>query len=164
MANRVLLGQDGSDYVLKVSKSGVNVLTASDEDLIFDSTKPEGSMILTSGTTTLTWTSIPTVSPWINFPQTYSFEPIVLVSRDLGSNSVRNAPEGEYASSSSGGKGAIYFRFTASLRVYTEVQTSRFRIFIDDTAGNNISARPGMGTSPQTFYYIVLNIGGATSS
>lgn len=164
MANRVLLGQDGSDYVLKVSKSGVNVLTADDEDLIFDSTKPEGSMVLASGTTTVSWTSLPAVGSWVNFPATYGFEPLVLLSRDLGSNSVRNAPEVEYMSSSSGSKNELFFRFTASLRVYAEVQTSRFRVHIDDSAGNNISARPALGASPQTFYYIVLNIGGATSS
>jgi hypothetical protein len=39
MANRVLLGQKGSDYGLWVSKPGKNVLTANDpEDMLFSST------------------------------------------------------------------------------------------------------------------------------
>lgn len=164
MANRVLLGNDGSDYVLKVSRDGVNVLTADDEDLIFDSTKPEGSMLLASGSTTITFSTYPYTSGWINFPDTYSFEPVVLLSRDLGSNTVRNMPETELGNQGSGNAKDPAFRFTTNLRVSVETQTSRFRIIIGPTDGNTAGARPTLGSGTHTFYYLVLNIGGATSS
>jgi|SRR6056300_1258313 hypothetical protein len=164
MANRVLLGEDGSDYVLKVSKPGVNVLTADDEELIFDSTKPEGSMILASGSTSITFSSIPYTSSWVNFPETYSFEPVVLLSRDLGSNSIRNMPETELGNEGSGDAKTPTFRFTTNLRVSVETQTSRFRIHIGQVGGNTAGARPRLLTGTHTFYYLVLNIGGATSS
>ena len=46
MANRVQLGDLGSGvYGLKVSKPSVNVLTATDKDLLFDSTKARTGQI-----------------------------------------------------------------------------------------------------------------------
>jgi len=164
MANRVLLGQDGSHYVLKVSKDGVDVLTADDGDLIFDSTKPEGSMLLASGSTSFAISSFPATSSWINFPATYDFEPIVLLSRDIGSNTVRNMPETEFAIIGGGDKNTIANRDQTSLRLSVETQTSRFRIRADVSGGNNTGARPVLTTGTWTFYYTVLNIGGATSS
>jgi hypothetical protein len=164
MANRVLLGQDGSDYVLKVSKPGVNVLTADDDELIFDSTKPEGSMILASGSTSITFSTLPYVGGWVNFPQTYSFEPVVLLSRDLGSNTVRNMPESELGNEGSGSAKDPASRFTLNARVSVEAQTNRFRIHIGAVGGNTAGARPRLLGGTHTFYYLVLNIGGATSS
>ena len=49
MANRVLLGNDGSNYVLKVSKKAQNVLTASSSNLLFDSTKARTGQIYAGG-------------------------------------------------------------------------------------------------------------------
>lgn len=164
MANRVLLGQDGSDYVLKVSKPGVNVLTASDEELIFDSTKPEGSMILASGSYSWTISSFPATSAWINFPATYDFEPVVLLSREISTNTVRPFPETEYAVIGGGDKNNIINRYQTSLRLSVETQTSRFRILAAVSGGNNTGVRPVLTTGTWTFYYTVLNIGGATSS
>ena len=173
---RVVLGKatvgSSTEYGLWVSKQGVDVIDTSgvltdDENLIFDSTKSEAGLILDSGSATVSYTSLPAVSSWINFPQTYSFEPIVLVSRDAGSNAFRPAPETEFQISGSlagGGTILFYNRSTISLRIYVEVQTSRFRIHIDTSEGNNTSARPLNFGSPQTFKYLVLNIGGATSS
>ena len=43
MTNRILLGKDGSNYGLKVSKPGQNVLTASTGNLLFDSSGQSGS-------------------------------------------------------------------------------------------------------------------------
>ena len=171
---RVVLGKGivGSTekFGLWVSKQGVPVINetsgviAAEEDLIFDSTKAEGGMILASGSVSLPYSSLPAVSSWISFPSTYSFEPVVLVSRDAGSNAFRPMPESEYQSSASGSKSAFYFRFTLSFRVFVEVQKSRFRIHVDTSAGNNMSARPTNFSSPLSFRYLVLNIGGATSS
>lgn len=48
MANRVLLGKDGSNYVLKVSQPGDNVLSPS-EPLIFDSTSVRSGMVYAGG-------------------------------------------------------------------------------------------------------------------
>ena len=60
MANRILLGKDGSDYVLKVSQPGDNVLSPS-EPLIFDSTSARSGMIYAGGssssTTGINWSS-----------------------------------------------------------------------------------------------------------
>lgn len=58
MANRVLLGNDGSTYVLKVSQPGDNVLNPS-EPLIFDSTSARSGMTFAGGnqstTTGVNW-------------------------------------------------------------------------------------------------------------
>ena len=60
MANRVLLGKDGSDYVLKVSQPGDDV-TSPSEPLIFDSTSVRSGMIYAGGnsssTTGINWSS-----------------------------------------------------------------------------------------------------------
>ena len=61
MANRVLLGNDGSNYVLKVSQPGDNVLSPS-EPLIYDSTSVRSGMQYCGGnassTTAITWSSV----------------------------------------------------------------------------------------------------------
>ena len=58
MANRILLGNDGSTYVLKVSQPGDNVLSPS-EPLIFDSTGARSGMTFAGGnnasTTGVNW-------------------------------------------------------------------------------------------------------------
>jgi len=45
MANRVLIGERGSDYGLFISKPGSNVISADRKDLIFDSTDLRTSAI-----------------------------------------------------------------------------------------------------------------------
>ena len=60
MANRILLGQRGSDYGLWVSKPGKNVLTANDpEDMLFSSTSAVNQYgeILAKGSFTFSATS-----------------------------------------------------------------------------------------------------------
>ena len=39
MANRILLGDIGSTFGLKVSRAGTDVTTGADKDMLFDSTK-----------------------------------------------------------------------------------------------------------------------------
>jgi hypothetical protein len=53
MANRVILGNDGSNFVLKVSQPGDNVLSPS-EPLIFDSTGARSGMTFAGGNTSTT--------------------------------------------------------------------------------------------------------------
>ena len=51
MANRVLIGnRGGGDYGLYVSNDGVNVLTATDDQLMFNSDAVEGFNVLQTGT------------------------------------------------------------------------------------------------------------------
>jgi hypothetical protein len=172
MANRVLLGQDGSDFVLKVSKAGTNVLTASDQDLLFDSTKPEAALILKTGSVSVTTDSTGVgVSSWVNFSKTYSYEPIVFISRDITSNNeLRNAPEVESLITSynvgTGKNPDPRFRSTTSIRTYVETQVSRFRVHIDDSPGNNLFPRPNgiLVNTTYSFRYLVVAIGGASSS
>lgn len=63
MANRVLLGNLGSsNFGLKISKEGENVLTTAAKNLVFDSTKPRTGQIYAGGSSsstssTITWTS-----------------------------------------------------------------------------------------------------------
>lgn len=47
MANRILIGNLGSTYGLKVSKDGVDVLTAADGQLMFDSSAANTRIIMT---------------------------------------------------------------------------------------------------------------------
>lgn len=60
MANRVILGNDGSNFVLKVSQPGDNVLSPS-EPLIFDSTSARTGMTFAGGsqstTTGVNWSA-----------------------------------------------------------------------------------------------------------
>ena len=49
MANRVLLGQRGSEYGLWVSKPGSNVATCDPEDMLFDSTNMDYGQTLARG-------------------------------------------------------------------------------------------------------------------
>jgi len=49
MANRVLLGDIGSTYGLKVSRAGTDVTTGADKDMIFDSTKNRTGQIYAGG-------------------------------------------------------------------------------------------------------------------
>lgn len=61
MANRIILGNLGSTYGLKVSKPGYDVTTAASQDLLFDSTNNNffksiitGTLSLAAGTTAST--------------------------------------------------------------------------------------------------------------
>lgn len=60
MANRVLLGNDGSNYVLKVSQPSDNVLSPS-EPLLYDSTSVRSGMVYAGGnassTTGINWSA-----------------------------------------------------------------------------------------------------------
>lgn len=169
MANRVLLGQEGSDYVLKVSKSGVNVLTAGDDDLLFDSTKPEASFIIKSGTVSVT-TGTPSggqtpmgSSAWVNFGVTLSYYPLVTITRQVGTGTLYPSPEVHFQTGLDSSKNSYSL---TTIQTYVEVQASRFRVHILTSQGRASIATPSLivGNSTYTFDYIVYALGGATSS
>lgn len=88
MANRVLIGKRGtSDYGLYVSNPGVNVVTATDDDLMFNSDAVEGFNALQTGTV-----SIPApgnsigfnegTSSWISYSSLgLTYPPLILLSK-----------------------------------------------------------------------------------
>ena len=86
MANRVLLGNRGSDYGLFVSKPGANVLTCDPEDMLIDSRRKEIiSNPLQSGSATITFSGTSSDSNYltsdtgdINFGVTYDYIPTVV--------------------------------------------------------------------------------------
>ena len=49
MANRVLLGDLGSTYGVRISKPGVNALTGAAKDMLFDSTSVRTGMVYAGG-------------------------------------------------------------------------------------------------------------------
>ena len=97
MANRVLLGERGSDYGLFISKPGANVISCGPEDMLFDSRRPEiVSNPLTSGSGTVTFSGSSSASNYLNsdtgdisFGVTYDYVPILVYCFvDSGNNKV----------------------------------------------------------------------------
>lgn len=92
MANRLLVGDYGDGYHgMKLSIPGVNVLTANDQQLIFDTKWIGAGSILYTGTSTMGST--------VSFP-TMSYVPMAAVMAYNGSNSIypfygMNNPEGQ---------------------------------------------------------------------
>ena len=86
MANRIILGNLGSTYGLKVSKPGYDVTTAASQDLLFDSTNNNffksiitGTLSLGAGTTAstsitlgTTYASLMLMGHLTNVPDPYS--------------------------------------------------------------------------------------------
>ncbi len=89
MANRVLLGERGSDYGLWVSKPGQNVLTAPDGQLQFTSNLPAFG-IMERGTYVVDWNI--SAGPFdgghshdVMFAQSYGTPPLVWIDLPVGS-------------------------------------------------------------------------------
>ena len=80
MANRVLLGNDGSDYVLKVSEPEDNVLSPS-EPLIFDSTAFRTGEVYAGGNV-----SSSSGIDWSATKGTLGFIPLIISSDDQNGN------------------------------------------------------------------------------
>lgn len=102
MANRVLLGQRGSDYGLWVSKPGQNVLTAPDRQLQFNSNLPAFG-ILEQGTYTVNWNI--SAGPFdgghshdVMFAQSYGTPPLVWIDLPVGSHvrMIQSGPTGTF--------------------------------------------------------------------
>ena len=76
MANRILLGKSGSDYVLKVSQPGDNVLSPS-EPLLFDSTSVRSGMVFAGGNESST-----TGKNWSSVKGTLGYIPLIISADD----------------------------------------------------------------------------------
>ena len=67
---RILIGNNGSEYGLWVSKTGTDVTTAGDHDLLFDSSRAEASLIIKSGAAT--------GNTWYSWGSTLNYIPLIL--------------------------------------------------------------------------------------
>lgn len=171
MANRVLLGQDGSDYVLKVSKVGTNVLTAGDYDLLFDSTRAEAGLQFSAGSATVTVTSSTATgtyySNWIYFNGNQSalnYTPVVWANRVI-SNTYRTVPESRQAVDRYiSGSNIVSHSWTFSNTYMEFLDNTRFRFAIRNYYLNNYPTASlyGLVAGTYTFKYIVLTVGGSS--
>ena len=168
MANRVLLGQDGSNYVLKVSRAGVNVLNASSQELIFDSTAQEAAFPLAQGSVSVTTnTNGAATSSWISYGRTLSFFPVIFATRLVGSVIIP-VPEihGQTIVVGTGTKSFPTFEIRSETitRTYLEIEKSQFRIKIQKEPNNQIlyGSNAIKPSTTYTFFYNVLSVGGAT--
>jgi hypothetical protein len=166
MANRVLLGKRGSsDYGLWVSKSGANVLTCDDDDLIFNSDVAEGSNVIKSGTLAITVGSSTNTDYYSSYVYynldgangALNYIPLVMIW-----NGELNLPRrsGQRTVVLIGGRGGDYHWAHVDcncLRV--QADTYKFRLasrYVGDIGLGNNNASTG------TYRYLVLGVGGSS--
>lgn len=172
MANRVLIGKRNStDYGLYVSKAGVDVTTASDENLLFNTDAPESGLILKSGTTTVTTSTNPSGTPaspavtsyssYISYGTTLNYIPMVCLW-DASSGTAYHGAGVQYPVRQGkrhiyivgGRSGTTYTGYQDNNLIYTEASTSQFRVAVEEIE---------LGTNTTyTFFYAVFAIGGST--
>mgnify|MGYP003118710254 CR=1 FL=1 len=172
MANRVLLGNRGSDYGLFVSKPGANVLTCDPEDMLIDSRRKEiVSNPLQSGSATITFSGTSSDSNYltsdtgdINFGVTYDYIPTVVYCfvdgstvypmyyENSWSNTVTTNQAGEPIISTSSG----YFRQSQA-----NIYTNKIKIFGSRyiSQGGTIY---GFSTGTHTVHWAIFPVGEAT--
>lgn len=168
MANRVLLGQDGSDYVLKVSKAGTDVLTAGDYDLLFDSTRAEAGLLFLSGSTTVQVTSSTATgtyySSWIYFngdQSALNYTPVVWANRITSFSYYVKVPELQTAIdryTSGGNVISASWQFHATYMEFLD--NIRFRFVVRNYYTD--AGFYGLPAGTYTFKYITLTAGGST--
>jgi len=164
MANRVLLGKRNStDYGLYVSKSGVDVTTASDENLLFNTDAAESGLILKSGTTTVTTASsaATSYSSYVSLGTTLNYIPMVCLW-DASSGTAYHGAGVQYPVRQGkrhiyivgGRSGTTYTGYQDNNLIYTEASTSQFRVAVEEIE---------LGTNTTyTFFYAVFAIGGSS--
>jgi hypothetical protein len=172
MANRVLLGNRGSDYGLFVSKPGANVLTCDEEDMLLDSRRKEIiSNPLQSGSATITFSGTSSDSNYlnsntgdINFGVTYDYIPTVVYCfvdgstvypmyyENQWSNTITTSQAGEPIISTSSG----YFRQSQA-----NIYTNKIKIF-----GSRYISQSGtiygFSTGTHTVHWAIFPVGEAT--
>lgn len=177
MANRVLLGQDGSDFVLKVSKEGDNVLSPA-QPLLFDSNQSNYFNVIKGGQITfsvsyslISSTFFSFTGVWINvydsnstqssssisYGETQNYLPFISFFQVSGTSTKRYAEYGQTLVGqvdSSGGANATIRPF------YTEITSSSFVI---KAAPHRIitstSSQQTTGTTvSRDFAYMVLGV------
>ena len=160
MANRVLLGKKGSEYGLWVSKVGQDVTTAGSDNLLFDSSKAEGSSIIKSGTLAITvGTTANTTyySSYVNYTDgsDLNYIPLVMIWAGVKNYPIRKARRIVLIEGGRGG--STYYHQLDGNGLYVEALIDKFRI-----ASKYFGTQGHCHTSSATFRYAVLAIGGST--
>ena len=161
---RVLLGKKGSEYGLWVSKVGQDVTTAGSDNLLFDSSKAEGSGIIKSGTLSITvGTTANTTyySSYVNYTDgsDLNYIPLVMIWNGVYSYPLRLARRIVLIESGGGGRGGgnTYYHQLDANGLHVEALAAKFRLVSKyfGTVGH-------CHTPSGTFRYAVLAIGGST--
>jgi hypothetical protein len=135
MANRVLLGSKGGQQGLYISKPGVDVLTASPDQLLFDTRLGHYGSVIAFGTAT--------AGSVINFP-TMPYIPMAFVMLTngttlLGSKSyVRTKTAGELPAGTSGGSQSLR---NPSYSITTSTLTINNPTWYNDVSAQNYTVR-----------------------
>jgi hypothetical protein len=143
MTNRILLNSSG----LKISKSGVNVLTAGNADLLFTSDYSHLAFYAT-GTFTIAAGDSHLTVPYdrVTFGKTFASPPYCMFFYRNGSDRYLVGAGGCFLEISPGGGG------TARRRVLTKVTTTKIQTYVFNAAGT--------GTLPAvTLEYHVMDFG-----
>ena len=163
MANRVLLGKKGSEYGLWVSKVGQDVTSAGSNNLLFDSSRAEGSSIIKSGTitagTTGTGTDTTYYSDYVNYTDgsDLNYIPLVMIWSGVYSYPLRIARRITLVEGGGRGGGTTYYHQLDGNGLYVEALIDKFRI-----ASRYFGTGGHCSTGSGTFRYAVLAIGGST--
>tara|TARA_Y100001951_G_C11228911_1_gene233400 strand:+ start:225 stop:749 length:525 start_codon:yes stop_codon:yes gene_type:complete len=168
MANRVLLGKRGSDYGLWVSKSGANVLTCGDSDMIFNSEVSEGSSVIKSGTLAITVgtsTNTDYYSSYVYYNLDGSngalnYIPLVLIWDGHNSLPRRAAQRVIYQEPApGGGRGPYHYQGIDANPLRVQADTYKFRL-VSRAVGNNVICNQHSDSG--TYRYLVLGVGGSS--
>lgn len=175
MANRVLIGKRGtSDYGLYVSNPGVNVLTATDSDLMFNSDLVEGFNVLQSGTVsnaapTVTTGFSESVSSWVSYSGLgLTYPPLIILSRAGAFSGGVSAFEADYVLSGEGfyePTDVDVFQFSPTF-YENDFTNKRFRVYKRryESAPEGIGANVYGVNSATTTNYFILAIGDVTAN
>lgn len=140
MANRILLGNDGSTYGLKVSQPGDNVLNPS-EPLIFDSTSVRTGMVFGGGSQSST-----TGVNWSSTKGTLGFIPVV-VSVDDRAGTIE-----DYRHSSQ----KTFYQERADMIETTTTHVNPIKFA--DSAVNTSGGMAGVGRTATNFKFQVIKL------
>ena len=160
MANRVLLGKKGSEYGLWVSKVGQDVTTAGSDNLLFDSSKAEGSGIIKSGTLSITvGTTANTTyySSYVNYTDgnDLNYIPLVMIWAGTLNYPLRRARRIVLIEGGRGGN--TYYHQLDACGLYVEALAAKFRI-----ASKYFGTQGHCHTGSTTVRYAAFAIGGST--
>ena len=176
MANRVLIGKRGtSDYGLYVSNPGVNVLTATDDDLMFNSDLVEGFNVLQSGTVSNSAPNVQSgfsesISSWVSYSGLgLTYPPLIILSKAGAFSGGQFGFDADYFLSGEG----IYepsdvdvFQFSPTF-YENDFTNKRFRVYKRryESASEGIGGSQVYGVnSATTTNYFILAIGDVTAN
>ena len=167
MANRVLIGKKGtSDYGLYVSNPGVNVLTASADNLMFNSDAKESFNVLQTGTVSVaapgtTQGYVETVSAWVSYTSLgLTYAPLIEIAGSFSAGV--SAFDADTFLSSEGFYEPLnvdVFQFSASF-VENDFTNEQFRVYsrrynVESTFGGD-----SLGiTTAKTVRYFIFAVG-----